>query len=416
MSIQDAIDACGELSARRMFAVHPDGSYSLKNAVWRLELTHVRREKHDLTGQLAIIVPARDGQSEVTNTGNVNVSSVRARRERARYISDLAPTSDLDWAGILEDFCERVLAAERQGQPAIVLRDVPRPTAASLISVNGVTLARQHPCIVFGDGGVLKSLFALWLLVMLEARGLRTLFCDWELSADEHRIRLEQLCGTGLAMPSIRYVRCDRPLTAEADRIARIVRDERIDYVVMDSIAPGCDGPPEAAEVASRYNSALRRFGIGSLCVAHVNRSETADRKPFGSSFWHNLARLTWFVERSEDVGDQSRVSIVLHNRKSNLGALQPSVGFEFGFADDRIDVAPVGLSAVADLTDRAPLWQRMVSALRGGPMTQVALAEALGAKQDSIKKAVDRGTRRFTRVPSADGITRIALKERRMA
>jgi len=171
-----------------------------------------------------------------------------------------------------------------------------------------------------------------------------------------------------------------------------------------------------AVEVAARYYGALRRLRIGALLVAHVNRSETADRKPFGSTFWHNLARLTWFVERAEDCGDQARATITLHNRKNNVGALQPSVGYDFTFSEDHTEVSHVGVAAVADFSTKAPTWQRIVSALRRGPSTHAALAAELGIGEGTIKKAVDRGTKLFQRVPGPDGISRIALKERRIA
>ncbi len=372
MSVQEALDAIEAMAedakAKREFLALSDGSYMLCGSSWRLELDHLRRERGELIGELAVIVPERDGLPEVRNTGTINVSSMQSRRTRAKYLTDLASTFDFDFGALIEDLSERVLAADRAGQPTIVLRDVATPTAASVISVCGLTVARQHPTIPFGDGGTLKSLLALWLLVKLEALGLRTLYCDWELTEDEHKLRLEHLCGA--RMPAIRYLRCDRPLTADLDRIARSVRDSAIDYAVIDSIAPACDGAPEAAEAATGFFRALRHLRVGALCVAHTNRSETADQKPFGSPFWHNLARMTWYIERAEDCGDPTRTVITLHNRKNNIGPLQASTGFEFHFAPDRTHVHPVDVATVADLTTRAPLWQRMVGALRGGPLT----------------------------------------------
>lgn len=402
------------MSATREFLALSTGAYLLCSETWRLEVDRLRRERHELLGELAVVVPERDGQPEFRNVADFNLSSVRSRKDRARYLADLSATYDLDWLTLIEDFCGRVLAAERAGQPAIVLRDVPKPGTEALLNFEGFTLAREHPTILFGDGGTGKSLFALWAACRLEARGIRCLYADWEFSEADHRGRLEQLAGP--AMPGIRYVRCERPLTHEIERLARIVRDEGIGYVFLDSIAVGCDGPPEAAEAAGAYFRALRQLHTGTMLLAHVSKSEGADRKPFGSSFWHNLARMTWFVERAEECGDPSTLTITCHNRKANIGPLRPSVAYEFHFTDDRITVRRVDVAAVADLSDKVPLWQRMVSELRGGPMTQVALAEALGAKQDTIKRTVSRSTKLFTRVTGVDGIARIALAERRSA
>ena len=55
---------------------------------------------------------------------------------------------------------------------------------------------------------------------------------------------------------------------------------------------------------------------------------------------------------------------------------------------------------------------------LKRGPMTLAAIAQELGAKQDTVDKAVDRGkNNRFIRLTNTpDGIHRIALVDRRTA
>jgi IS30 family transposase len=55
-----------------------------------------------------------------------------------------------------------------------------------------------------------------------------------------------------------------------------------------------------------------------------------------------------------------------------------------------------------------------MMHGLKSGPRTVAELAEALGAKPETIERAVRRGKDSFARFPSADGIPRIALVERR--
>jgi hypothetical protein len=168
---------------------------------------------------------------------------------------------------------------------------VPRPSAADALDIEGLRLYRDHPVIAFGDGGCVKSYLALYVAGQLAHRGLTVLFADWELSAEDHRDRLERIFGAD--MPGLLYARCDRPMVFEADRLMRLRVKHAVDFLVCDSIAFACDGPPEAAEVAARYCQALRQIGVGSLNLAHTNRSDKADEKPFGSSFWHNGARST---------------------------------------------------------------------------------------------------------------------------
>ena len=54
------------------------------------------------------------------------------------------------------------------------------------------------------------------------------------------------------------------------------------------------DGPPESSVEALKYFRTLHRIGVrGSLGIAHVTKNgDGADQKPFGSAYWHNLARM----------------------------------------------------------------------------------------------------------------------------
>ncbi len=160
---------------------------------------------------------------------------------------------------------------------------MPRETDA-LLDINGWPWLRDHPMTTFADGGGLKSYLALYGVGLLSQRGLQVGYADWELSGCEHRDRLERLFGE--ALPLIHYFHCDRPLIDEVDRIGREVRRLGLDYVVFDSAGFGTAGPPESAEHALAYFRAVRQIGVGSHLLAHVNRSEAGDQKPFGSSFF----------------------------------------------------------------------------------------------------------------------------------
>jgi hypothetical protein len=108
-----------------------------------------------------------------------------------------------------------------------------------------------------------------------------------------------------------------------------------------------------------------------------------------------------------------SRLAVSLRNRTT--AKRHPPVGLQFSFDIERIDVRPVDLASVDGLSERMPLAARMAHLLEAGPLTYAAMAEELGAKTDSVIKAANRG-KAFTHVQSPDGITRIALAERRIA
>jgi hypothetical protein len=382
----------------------------------QFDLDRLRRERHELHGELAVscgIIGARaiDG---LLSVGTFNVSSPRARQERARLLAERARTRDaeIDWLALLEELCQRTLAAERKGAPAVLLAEVRRGPVEVTFDVQGWRLLRSHLTLLFGDGGTLKSLIALRVLAELAQRGTPVLYADWELDAAAHHERLAAL--TGNDMPEVRYVRCERPLTHEIDRLRRLVRDHAIGYAVLDSVAFGCDGPPEAAEVATTYCRAVRELGIGTLALAHIVKGENGDQRPFGSTFWHNSARSTWFVKAATPTSDAER-TIGLFNRKANLGPLLPPLAYHVTFGP-RIAFARVEAASVDDLAVSLPIWRRMQHTVKHGPMTLVALARELDAKVETLDREVRRHPRVFARIDGEDGVARIALLDRGVA
>jgi DNA-binding transcriptional ArsR family regulator len=252
---------------------------------------------------------------------------------------------------------------------------------------------------VFGDGGSGKSLVALYWACKLEQAGVRTAVFDWELAGEDHRERAERLFPGDV--PAIRYVRCERPLIHESERLRRIVRDERLDYAILDSIAFACDGPPEAAEVASRYFQATRRLGpIGSLHVAHVSKAEGADRRPFGSAFWHNGCRASWFVKMAEPTPGSGAISIGLYNRKANLGALRAPIAYEIQFGEARTTIRRVEVADNADLASGLSVRLRMVHALRGGSLSAEELASQIDAEPETVRRTARRYRDQFATLP----------------
>lgn len=395
----------------------------------QLDLDRVRYERNQWIGELTVFCDLSGAKTIQTNDGlpalsilDWNLSSDDARWKRAKLLADRSDAPDIDWRGLLDELAHRVIAAERAGTPAKPLHTFERPGPDAEYDVENWRLLRDHAVIGFGDGGSAKSYLALYAAGRLAQRGVCVLLADWELDGGDHRDRLERLFGSD--MPEVHYLRCDRPLILEAERIAREVRRLSADYWIADSIAFATAGPPEAAEHATAYFRAVRQIGIGSLHLAHINRSENGDQKPFGSSFWHNSARSTWFIKQASASPDGKRLTVGLFNRKSNLSRLHPAVGFTFEFSDERTAVSKVNLADVEDLAGSLPTWQRVAHLLKAGggvPRSIADIAEELDVKPDTVKKAVSpnraRGGRSmFVQVQGSDGTPRIGLAELRIA
>lgn len=363
-----------------------------------LEADHLRREGGQLKAEVLARceLPGAQTFDGVLSIGDLNLSSPRTRKSHAQYLSERARTKkdEVDWTGLMEEFGQRVLAAERNGQPAVWLHELPEPEPDKFVAVEGWELARHQATCLFGDGSAGKSLLALWALGRLALAGLRVGMADWEMDQAEHRRRLRQLFGA--EMPPIRYVRCSRPFVQEAERLRRIVREDRLEYLLLDSISYATDGPAEQHEVAARYLQSLRSLGeIGSLHNAHITKAlEGNDHKPFGSVFWHNSMRLTWNVKTAGVQTNDSELSVGLYNRKINTGARRQAVGFRFRFDGEAgpISVERVNVADVGDLAAQLSVPERVRIALRRGPLSRGQLSSELeDVKPDTLRTTINR-------------------------
>jgi AAA domain len=379
-----------------------------------VEVDRLRREHSELNGELSVsckLPGARTIEDGSLSIADFNLSSARARQERAKLLALRSNAAELDWTGLLEEFCQRVLRAERTGQPAVDLRTVPRPNAADdVLEIDGFALPRRHPSILFGDGGTAKSYTGLHVAGRMAQEGIRVAYFDWELAAEEHRDRLQRLFPDH--MPRILYARCERALVHEVDRLRRIVSEAGVEFIVYDSVAFACDGPPESAETAGRYYRAVRQIGGGSLHIAHITKGEGADKKPFGSAFWHNGARSTWYAQVSGESREDDALRIGLFNRKSNLGRLRPPLGYTISFGDDRTTFQRNDVADSPDLAGQLSVRQRMASLLRRGSMSWAEVAEEIDADVETVRRTARRYKDRFTVI---DG-KRVGLTDKRTA
>ena len=194
------------------------------------------------------------------------------------------------------------------------------------------------------------------------------------------------------------------------DRIRREIARHDLGYLIVDSVGLACDGPPEAAEVAIRFFGALRELGLGSFLVAHVNRSGDTD-KPFGSAFFHNSGRLTWYAKLEADLGGITTVGLFC--KKANTGPKAPPIGYRIEWGD-RIAIARTDVRDIPDLSQHVSVKYRVQAEVAAGAKTIVEIATALDVPVDTVKKAVDRDQKAprpaFVRVLGGDSVYRVGL------
>lgn len=379
-----------------------------------IEVEYVRDHRGEVSGEVSVTSTAPTGG--LVHVARVNLLSTRSLSEYAGHVAKRAPQTSADWQQLLAIAARETVQRFRRGDPAILLRDVvPADDAGHILPPLAVA---RMPTILFGDGGSAKSMLALAAAASIQTGqpylGLTPTtvttvgYLDWEMDGNEHRQRLARLCGDDL--PGIVYVPCSRPLADDVDRIRREIIRHDIGYLIVDSVGLACDGPPEAAEVAIRFFGALRELGLGSLLVAHVNRSGDTDR-PFGSAFWHNGGRLSWYTKLEADIGGATTVGLFC--KKANTGPKAPPMGYRIDWGE-QIAISRTDVRDIPDLAAHVSVRYRIQAAVAGKAQTIADIAAALDVPVDTVKKAIDRDLKgqrpTLVRLPGPDGVYRIGV------
>jgi len=407
------------------------GGYESKCPTLGITITadDIKRKSDELIALLCVrstMVGLRTVEDDILKTGTLNFYAQTSRVTWVKSLRAACPgeAQSLDWETYLERFVNQVIKSERLGDPLIELSDV-ELSEANRYLIPGLVSA-EETTIWFGDGGSMKSYLALAAGATISMGNSDYLgvdpnerrkvgYVDWEWGAQAHRRRLGRLAGNGV-MPKMSYIRCDRPLTHEVPRLQRLVHENNLGFLILDSIVFGCDGPAENSDTAGRYIMAVRQLGVPCLLIAHVTKAEDGDKKPFGSAFWANSARLTWFIKKSGEYGDQAMIG--MFNRKNNDDKNLDPRAFRFWFQDDllRTVISPASTDEIAnepEIADRLPVRDRIIAAVRHEPKTMVQIAEEIGKSVESVATTIRRDEakgRTFTRIVGEDKVYRITL------
>lgn len=338
------------------------------------------------------------GLTERSFTARLNVLSLSGKVQFRRELGEVFERAVKgEWAGLVNDACEMVRKTYEETDRSIVLRDAPEDLGTGHI-LHPFVLA-HGPMILFGMGGSGKSFIAL-RIVLAVARGetlfgvkatqANVLYVDYEASADELRRRLEAIAtGLGVDVPArIHYWDGEGiPLATQVPALLKAIKKYSLGFMVVDSVAEACGGPPEKTEFAIPYMAGLSQLKIPSISVAHVTK-EGGNKYPFGSVHWHNKARSTWNVQSVQEQGSKE-IHCGLFHRKSNDFRLSPpySVRVEFeSTADVLRQVTFERESIIPDFAKEVSLSQRIRGALKDHGKSVKELAKELAAKEDLIR------------------------------
>lgn len=224
-------------------------------------------------------------------------------------------------------------------------------------------IIENAPNLMFGKGGTGKTYICLRLLLSLitgksflgfkPERTCKVLFVDYEASKGEFFDRFNRLLG-GMAesvdisevMGKIRYFPpLGRPMHEIIPLLKKTIRDNGIEFVLIDSAILACGGEPERAEVAARYFNALASLGVTTLTIAHETKAEN-HAYPFGSVVWWNSPRNIWNAQSMSEVEDEDAdpdpnrpIEAGLFHRKSNNGGKSRMVSTKISFEGGKTSI-----------------------------------------------------------------------------
>ncbi|MBT9148199.1 MAG: hypothetical protein DDT32_01969 [Syntrophomonadaceae bacterium] len=367
-----------------------------------IRIDRLHQKGDALTGEIKVITK-QPGTEQLLHQARFNLLSTHSRSTLAKYLTTRADM--LDWSGILEIVSILTVSSHREGEPVY---------PAGTFPIQQDNRYRLHPILVdgqanliFGPGGSGKSNLACFFGMLVQTNTLacnltptqgNTLFLDYETSLDEINSRVVAI-RNGLSLPnsSLTYRFCSQPLPSEIDLIQRIVLDNNIKFIIIDSVGGACGGEPESAEVTLRYFMALRSLKITSLSVDHVTKAGS-NGMPFGSVFKFNSARSIYEIRKTQEAGED-RMEIGIYHRKSNSGRLQKPFSLEiafFGGSDPAIIFSRSDIREVPGLVEGLTLQDQIAAVLRHGAMSVAEIASEIDAKQDSVRKTLGRYKQKF--------------------
>ncbi|MEM2120608.1 MAG: AAA family ATPase, partial [Archaeoglobaceae archaeon] len=351
-----------------------------------------------LQGLLSLKAHAFDDTIQVFK-GRCNFLSTSDKQAIAKQIARmrLKQIDKINWDEFIEALSQAVL--DKYYEPLQPTRLQPRFENPHIEFLLEPILIKNYPILIYAPGGSGKSLIAL-LIAFLVKNGIdlnfqrtiepqEALYLDWELNREEAERRLSMLVppfeANKVEYPL--YLRCLRPLRDCLQDITRIIYENNVKLVIVDSVTPAMNADiNDNAAVAEFFQSigVLTSMDTTVLLLTHVSKAhkEREDGAlPIGAVMFENLSRLTWELKYIDTDG---ALKIALHCRKSNFGKM-PSVGIAFHFTVDGVFVERLNDPDALATSKAVTQADTVLSALIEKPMSVTELSEVTGINRDQL-------------------------------
>jgi hypothetical protein len=351
------------------------------------------------------------GEPGIVHYGRMNLTSVTTRLTVGKAIARRIPSpqgEELDWPGLLDEFCIRVMLADRAGVDAEDVGTKPESIVPRWAFEPFIPYGSYG--IVYGLGGLGKSIFAALVAVTVQSGrilvpGLEpglfgpVLYLDWEATGDEMDRRVKALCkGAGIAPVSLRYRRgAGRTLADQVEPIARLADKMEAVLIIVDSAtkAIGTSGEGPIEDAANRFSSALDAIGRSTLVIDHVPKPKPGERRPrgagpIGSVMKTNWARASWEMREARPNNGEETVHLALFHDKTNTTWRRKPIGLAMTWTEDAITWAREDITDES-LTEGLTINERIERLLSDHPRTVKELAAELDASESHVRTELSR-------------------------
>lgn len=306
------------------------------------------------------------------------------------------------WPQLITDFSRLVIGQFSKGSEWQLLREANRAVSFGY-AFRPILLAKE-PTLWFSAGGGMKSYLALCLAVMMES-GLdigigdplvrnHVAYLDWEWDVGQHARRLDSIISPedqeALGV-NIVYRHCGgRPLRKQLEEIKRMVSEEGITFIIIDSASPACGRASDNDEIVAFFQ-AIAELKVGSLILAHVTKSDRQNGEDgastaYGGVQWENQSRSAWNLRKIQQEGSSS-VDLILTHQKVNGGplCLPFSIRFDFPPEDAQDQRVSIRLGRAGEISTQdgqdagLALRDQILLLLKTGEKTVSEISDELG-------------------------------------
>lgn len=375
------------------------------------EFTHLAKSAGSLECEL-MVTHTNPAVEPEPYRQRINLLSQSARSSLETALGKQFGKDGVNWTTAVSIAYARVQEAYLAMDRGVQVGSLPEVESVSFMVET--ILPDDQPIVIFGDGSSGKTYicYALALTIAIgDTRGFcglnvrqgAVLVIDYETGGKNARLRFRRLMLGHFVDPVIMddlpiyFWDADGvPLADQVDALKRFIDRNDIRLVIIDSGADACGGEPEKAGVALAYFNALSKLNVTSITISHVTNTdaESSSYRPFGSRYWHNRARRTWYVKRDQEE-DSDDVDVALICRKVNDGRKPRPLAFHLHFDGDEgpVTISRSDFRQLPAFESEAPARDRVLQyLLQAGQASVPQICEATGLANGTVRSTLHRG------------------------